>query len=96
MPALHPDELAEALLTLPGWEVRGGALRRSFAFADFTAAMAFANRVAAAAEAADHHPDMLVGWGRVELAWVTHSEGGITGSDVKMAAASDSLAAGAG
>jgi 4a-hydroxytetrahydrobiopterin dehydratase len=53
--------------------------------------MAFANRVADAAEQADHHPDMLVGWGKVELIWVSHSAGGITGNDVDMARRSDGL-----
>ena len=92
MPALDPDALTDGLRSLPGWEVRDGALWRSFGFPDFTSAMAFANRVAAAAEDADHHPDMLVGWGKVELSWVTHSEGGITASDLQMAATSDRLA----
>ncbi|HUZ84867.1 MAG TPA: 4a-hydroxytetrahydrobiopterin dehydratase [Gaiellales bacterium] len=92
MPPLAPAELQRRLASLPGWEVREGALRRAYAFPDFTAAMAFANRVAQAAEAADHHPDMLVGYGRVELAWVSHSAGGITERDVEMAARSDLLA----
>ena len=54
--------------------------------------MAYANRVADAAEQADHHPDMLVGWGKVELAWVNHAAGGITEKDVEMARRSDELA----
>ena len=74
-----------------GWEVRDGALRKRYAFPDFASAMVFANRVADAAEAADHHPDMLVSWGAVELAWVTHSAGGITERDAEMAERSDTL-----
>jgi 4a-hydroxytetrahydrobiopterin dehydratase len=54
--------------------------------------MALANRIAEAAEGADHHPDMAVAWGRLELAWVSHSEGGITDRDVAMARRSDELA----
>ena len=75
-----------------GWADRDGALRKEYSFADFAAAMSFANRVAEAAEKADHHPDMLVGWGRVELAWVSHDVGGISERDVDMARASDGLA----
>ena len=41
---------------------------------------------------ADHHPDLLVTWGAVEVAWVNHSEGGITAKDVDMARRSDQLA----
>jgi len=74
-----------------GWENREGALRRRYEFPDFAQAWAFASRVADAAEAEDHHPDIFVTWGLVELAWVTHSEGGITDRDSAMARRSDSL-----
>jgi 4a-hydroxytetrahydrobiopterin dehydratase len=95
MAVLNELELSEAVASLGGgWEVRDGALRKRYDFPDFAAAMAVANRVAEAAEQADHHPDMTVGWGRLELAWVTHSEGGITDRDVSMARRSDELASG--
>jgi 4a-hydroxytetrahydrobiopterin dehydratase len=75
----------------PGWERRDGALRKRFEFADFASALAFANRVGAAAEAAGHHPDLWVSWGAAEVAWVSHSEGGITDRDVEMAQSTDDL-----
>lgn len=94
MTLLTDTELAAATAALGGgWQVRDGALRKHYKLADFAAAMALANRIAEAAEAADHHPDMLIGWGRVELAWVNHSAGGITDRDVEMARRSDELAA---
>lgn len=93
MGVLSPEQLNEAIASLgDGWADRDGALRKEFRFADFAAAMSFANRVADAAEKADHHPDMTVGWGRVELAWVSHDVGGISERDVEMARASDRLA----
>jgi 4a-hydroxytetrahydrobiopterin dehydratase len=89
---LTPEQLSEAVASLgEGWADRDGALRKEFRFADFAAAMSFANRVAEAAEKADHHPDMAVGWGRVELAWVSHDVGGISERDVEMARTSDGL-----
>jgi 4a-hydroxytetrahydrobiopterin dehydratase len=89
---LTPEQLNEAVASLgEGWADRDGALRKEFRFADFAAAMSFANRVAEAAEKADHHPDMAVGWGRVELAWVSHDVGGISERDVEMARTSDGL-----
>jgi pterin-4a-carbinolamine dehydratase len=75
-----------------GWGEVDGALEREFRFADFAGAMAFANRVAALAEAEDHHPDMEVGWGRVKLRWSTHSAGAITDRDRELAARSAELA----
>jgi 4a-hydroxytetrahydrobiopterin dehydratase len=93
MAVLNELELSEAVASLgDGWSVQDGALHKRYDLGDFAAAMALANRVADAAEQADHHPDMLVGWGRLELTWVTHSEGGITDRDVAMARRSDELA----
>jgi pterin-4a-carbinolamine dehydratase/glycosyltransferase involved in cell wall biosynthesis len=75
-----------------GWSEVDGALEREFRFADFAGAMAFANRVAELAESENHHPDMEVGWGRVQLRWSTHSAGGITDRDRELAARSAGLA----
>ncbi len=62
--------------------------------ADFTAAMAVANAVAGAAEAAGHHPDILVhGWNNVRLTLSTHSAGGVTEADLALAARIDELIA---
>ncbi len=62
-------------------------------FADFAQAIAFVNRVAEAAEAANHHPDITVhGWNKVRLELSTHSEGGLTEADFGMAARIDPLA----
>jgi 4a-hydroxytetrahydrobiopterin dehydratase len=74
------------------WRSEGDALVRDFEFADFAGAMAFANRVAEAAEAANHHPDILVhGWNKVRLTLSTHSEGGVTDSDRELARTIDGL-----
>jgi 4a-hydroxytetrahydrobiopterin dehydratase len=54
--------------------------------------MAFVNRVADAAEEANHHPDILVhGWNKVRLTLTTHDTGGLTDNDHKMAERIDSL-----
>jgi 4a-hydroxytetrahydrobiopterin dehydratase len=75
------------------WRSEGDALVRDFEFGDFAGAMAFVNRVAEAAEAADHHPDILVhGWNKVRLTLSTHSEGGVTDADRDLARTIDGLA----
>ena len=54
--------------------------------------MAFVNRVAGAAEEADHHPDILVhGWNRVRLTLTTHSAGALTDNDHALAKRIDAL-----
>ena len=68
------------------WSQRPDALERDFEFDDFAGAMAFVNRVAEAAEEANHHPDILVhGWNKVRLTLSTHSEGGLTDKDHALA-----------
>jgi 4a-hydroxytetrahydrobiopterin dehydratase len=68
------------------WRRDGDAIVRDHKFKDFAEAMAFVNRVADAAEQANHHPDILVhGWNNVRLTLSTHSVGGLTQNDVDMA-----------
>ncbi len=75
-----------------GWQDTGEALQRDLRFRDFAEAMAYVNRVAAVAEEANHHPDILVhGWNNVRLSLFTHSEGRITDADRAMAARIDEL-----
>jgi len=74
------------------WRQEGDALVRDFKFKDFAEAMAFVNKVAEVAEQRNHHPDILVhGWNNVRLTLSTHSQGGLTESDFRMAAQFDGL-----
>ena len=91
MSRLNDEEIAAALVGSP-WERDGDAIVRDHEFADFAAAIAYVDRVAAAAEEANHHPDILVhGWNKVRLTLSTHSEGGITQADLDMARTLDGL-----
>ena len=49
------------------------------------AAVAFAVRIALYAQRVDHHPDLLIQWGKVTVTWTTHDAGGVTGRDVELA-----------
>ncbi len=74
---------------MAGWARDGDAIHREFTFKDFAAAMAFVNKVAQAAEAADHHPDIDIRYNRVTMALSTHSEGGVTEKDFALASRID-------
>lgn len=74
-----------------GWVEVNGALEREFEFSDFAEALAFVNRVGAAAEKANHHPDIEIHWNRVKLRWWTHVTGTITDPDRAMAAKTNEL-----
>ena len=67
------------------WEERDDALVREFEFESFPEAIAFVDRLAEAAESANHHPDIDIRYRKVTVRWTTHSEGGITERDRAMA-----------
>jgi 4a-hydroxytetrahydrobiopterin dehydratase len=86
MPRLDDTAVEEGLRRLPGWERRGSQIVKSFTREDFAHAMVFVNEVAAAAEAAGHHPDIDIRWNKVTLALSSHAEGGLTDRDFQLAA----------
>ena len=75
-----------------GWEEVDGALQRGFRFRNFAEAIGFVNRLAQAAESANHHPDITVSWNAVTVRWRTHIEHAITARDVEMAEETNRLA----
>ena len=94
MALLTPDEIAQALSGMPGWERVGDAVVRQFSLeGGFMGSVAFVNRLAEAAEAADHHPDLVISWNRVTVTLATHSQGGITQKDIALARQADLLSA---
>jgi 4a-hydroxytetrahydrobiopterin dehydratase len=66
-------------------------LVRNFKFPDFRSALAFLNKVGELAEAQGHHPDILLGWGKVEITLWTHAVDGLTESDFILAAKIDEI-----
>ncbi len=82
--------------TLSGWSRRGDILTRTYQFRNFPESVGFVNRVAEAAEAAGHHPDIDIRYSKVTLSLSTHSAGGITQKDLDLARAIDAESADAG
>lgn len=82
---LSQSEIDLALQKLPGWASHGDSIERVFQFADFVEAMKFVNQIGAAAEAANHHPDILINYNKVTLTLLSHDSGGVTGRDLGMA-----------
>ena len=90
------DEAARKSLAarLPGWRLAEGrdAIQKTFKFKDFSEAFGFMARAALVAEKMDHHPEWSNVWNRVEVTLATHSAGGLTDLDVKLAEAMDRIA----
>ena len=95
VPALKGKELEEIRrqLTEPDqWNVvNEHHIVREYKFPDFRSALAFVNKVGELAEEQGHHPDIALGWGRVEITTWTHAVNGLTESDFILAAKIDRL-----
>jgi len=90
---LLPEKaIQEALAELPGWRLEAGRLHREYRCNGWRAAVLLFDGIAHLAEAAWHHPDVTVSWGRVAVSLTTHSAGGITRKDLELAAEIERLA----
>jgi 4a-hydroxytetrahydrobiopterin dehydratase len=88
------DDQIEHGLEGSDWTRDGDSIVRELELADFASAMAFVNAVAALAEDANHHPDILIhGLNKVRLTLSAHAEGGLTQSDLDLSRGIDGLSA---
>jgi 4a-hydroxytetrahydrobiopterin dehydratase len=93
MAVLSLEEVERAIADdLPDWGLVEGAITRQVQAPTFLDGIALVQRVAEAAEARDHHPDIDIRWTTVTFTLSTHSEGGITAKDLDLAAEIDRLA----
>ena len=89
---LEDAAVAAFLAHHTGWKRDGDVLVRTYEFKGYPATIAFVVEVGFAAEKKDHHPDLVVTWGKVEVRWSTHDAGGLTELDLELASRCDELA----
>lgn len=94
-PKVAANEQQALLQETPGWEVveldGEQQLKKVFTFKNFAEAQAFTNKVGDLAESENHHPAILLEWGRTTIRWWTHKIGGLHRNDFIMAARTDEL-----
>ena len=88
---LSNDQITEQLKQLQGWKLEGKEIKKFVELSDFVHSMGFVNSVALLAEKHNHHPDIDIRWNKVHLVLSTHSAGGLTDLDFKLAKAIDAL-----
>jgi 4a-hydroxytetrahydrobiopterin dehydratase len=91
MAVLSKTEIRERLMNMPEWSLIDGALYKKFTFKSFLPAIAFVNKIAEAAEQADHHPDITINYNQVGISLSTHSESGVTDKDFHLAEGIDRI-----
>ncbi len=89
MPVMTDEQIQSELKSLTEWTEINGAIQRTYQFKDFVAAVDFVNKVKDLAEAADHHPDILIRYNKVTLTLSTHDAGGVTEKDFALATQAD-------
>ena len=92
MDKLTQDQIEAKLADFPEWSESADSIQRTYQFDDFIQAMSFVNRVADAAERAQHHPDLLIRYNKVTVTLSTHDAGGITDKDFSLANQADDFA----
>jgi 4a-hydroxytetrahydrobiopterin dehydratase len=82
---LSPPAIEARLAALPDWRLEGKIITCTRTFKNFIAAVDFVQRLVAPAEAAGHHPDLLISYNRVVIQLTTHDAGGLTEKDFSLA-----------
>lgn len=91
MAALSEAEVKKRLGSLPGWSLKGKAIERRYELGSFLPAIQFVQKVAELAEAAQHHPDMVINYNVVTLSLSTHSASRVTEKDLELASKIEKL-----
>jgi 4a-hydroxytetrahydrobiopterin dehydratase len=86
MAKMDPARISQHLKELPGWQYEDDAIRKRYKFNEFMDGIRFVRAVAEIAERMDHHPDITINYTRLTFLCTTHSEGGVTEKDLKLAA----------
>ena len=84
-PTYDDAQIAERLKSLPGWYYEDKLIRRVYKTDGWPTTLMLVNAIGFLAEAAYHHPDLSVTWGRITVKLSTHSAGGITDKDLELA-----------
>ena len=91
MSLLSNTEIQSGLSALDGWEYVDGSIKKTFSFDTYMDSITFINLLAKEAEIANHHPDMVVGWCKINITFTSHDQGGVTAAFINMAKQADSL-----
>lgn len=88
---LSKDEIESLLAQLHDWQIEGSHISRTFAFKNFRQALNLANQIGDLADNMDHHPQLIVAWGSLQVEIWTHTVNGLTELDFILAAKIDRL-----
>jgi 4a-hydroxytetrahydrobiopterin dehydratase len=92
MAVLSDNEINDKLKSFNGWSLNNNQIEKEFELKDFSAALDAVNKIGVKAEEMNHHPDLLIhSYNKLKITVSTHSEGGVTEKDFKLAEFIESL-----
>ena len=91
MSCLSVSDIQYAISDLNGWEFKNNVIHKIFTFESYLNSIAFINRLAKIAEENNHHPDMVVGWCKIDVAFTSHDQGCVTAACIDMAKKTESV-----
>lgn len=95
MSLLSKEEIEQNIIKLKGWKYNDNQIDKVYELKDFKTALGFINKIGEEAEKMDHHPDIFLhSYNKVKVTLSTHSEGGVTGNDFKLAEKIENLPTG--
>ena len=91
MSLLTTSDIQASLRALDGWSEQNNAIHKTIKFDSYMDGINFVNQLAEVAETHNHHPDLMVGWCRVDVTFTSHDQGGVTNHCISMAKAVESI-----
>jgi 4a-hydroxytetrahydrobiopterin dehydratase len=76
---------------LDSWKYENKAISKTFEFSSYLSGINFVNKIALLAENMNHHPDIKIGWCKVDILLTTHDSGNVTSKDIKLAKLCDQI-----
>ena len=88
---LHKTEIRKQLKTIKNWHFENNTIKKEFNFQTYMDSIAFINQLAEISEKNNHHPDIYVGWCKINITFTSHDFGGVTKACITMAKAADEI-----
>ena len=85
---ISPDEINKSLSS-KDWAYSEKKISKNYTFSSYMDGVEFVNKIAALAEKNNHHPDLIIGWCKVNVSITSHNIGGVTTNCVNLATGID-------
>ena len=93
-PLVSDDEVSILINEIEGWDVIDDGvkkLKKEFSFSNYSDSVDFSNKVADMADKEDHHPQIILEWGKVTVIWWSHKIKGLHKNDFICAAKTNKI-----